>query len=408
MGRRGTGVEIRGNAIRIQFSDGGQVVRRTYRRDGKALPPTPENLADARRLAAEVRTRIKAGTFSLPEYFPATGATGQALTVGEQLDTWMAVQRIEPSTAAAYQSAVRFWKAAPCDDEGSRLGDRPLHRLKPAQVLKALTFRPGLNAKTINNYVTVLRRAIDLAVANRAIDDNLVRHVQHRKQQLPFPDPFTRDEVEAVVAHMTSEYPAGVANFVEFKFFTGLRPSEVAALRWSDVELEAQRIHVHRAIVQGLEKATTKTNTAEQPSPGGSHAPAVIDPARLRLRLCRSALWDAVARRACVPPQLLDADADSALPPIPQALQHAAQLRDDDVDGRHDACLLRRATRPLGRHAAEHVRALAGRRAQRAGDATAGGRARQGSSPNLSQERGHRMRPAGPNSPGTKPLARVK
>ena len=138
-------------------------------------------MAEARRLAAEIRTRIKAGTFSLPEYFPATGEDGQPLTVGEQLDSWMAVQRIEPSTAAAYQSAVRFWRAAPCDDKGARLGDRPLHRLKPAQVLKALTFRPGLNAKTINNYVTVLRRAIDLAVANHAIDDNLVRYVQRRK-----------------------------------------------------------------------------------------------------------------------------------------------------------------------------------------------------------------------------------
>jgi integrase len=53
-----------------------------------------------------------------------------------------------------------------------------------------------------------------------------------------------------------------VANLVEFKFFTGLRPSEVAALRWSDVDLIAQRVHVHRAIVQGQEKATTKTSTA--------------------------------------------------------------------------------------------------------------------------------------------------
>lgn len=262
MGRRGTGVEIRGNAIRVQFSLNGVIVRRTLRRDGKSQPPTPENLAEARRTAAEIRARIKAGTFSQPEFFPATGKEGQALTVGEQLDAWMAVQRIEPSTAAAYRSAVRYWKAAPCVDDGARLGDRPLHRVQPAQVLKALTFRPALNSKTINNYVTVLRRAMDLAVANHAIEDNLVRFVRRRRQQLPFPDPFSRDEVEAIIDHMAREYPAPVANFVEFKFFTGMRPSEVAALRWSDVDLATQRVHVHRAIVQGREKATTKTNTA--------------------------------------------------------------------------------------------------------------------------------------------------
>ena len=262
MAKQGSGIEVRGNAIRIQFSVNDDVVRRTLKRDGKPQAPTPENLADAHRLAAEIRERIKSGTFCQSEYFPAIGKDGHAMTLGEQLDAWMAVQRIEPSTAASYRTAIRFWKQAPCDESGANLGDRALHRLKPGQVLKALMYRPGLNAKTVNNYVTVLRRAMDLAVANHAIEDNLVRFVRHRRPQLPFPDPFSRDEVEAIVDHMSSEFPDGVANFVEFKFFTGIRPSEVAALRWSDVDLQAQRVHVHRAIVQGQEKATTKTNTA--------------------------------------------------------------------------------------------------------------------------------------------------
>jgi len=47
MGRKGTGVEIRGKAIRIQFSLNGEVVRRTLRRDGKAVPPSAENLGEA-------------------------------------------------------------------------------------------------------------------------------------------------------------------------------------------------------------------------------------------------------------------------------------------------------------------------------------------------------------------------
>lgn len=412
MGRKGTGVEIRGNAIRIQFSDGGRVIRRTYRRDGKALPPTPENLADARRLAAEIRTRIKAGTFSLPEYFPATGANGQALTVGEQLDMWMAVQRIEPSTAAAYQSAVRFWKAAPCDDDGARLGDRPLHRLKAAQVLKALTFRPGLNAKTINNYVTVLRRAMDLAVANHAIDDNLVRYLQRRKQQLPFPDPFSRYEVEAVVVHMASEYPAGVANFVEFKFFTGLRPSEVAALRWSDVELEAQRVHVHRAIVQSREKATTKTNTARMVLLNSRALAAVmrqrsltqlagdfvfVDPRHgtpwLDERAFRRSYWTptltALGIRYRKPYNTRHSYATMMLMAGMTPAFCAAQLGHSVgmllstyarwLDGAHNALEMRRLEAALDRD----------------------------SSPDLSQKRHHRMQPDGPNSRGARTLARV-
>ncbi|HMO48847.1 MAG TPA: tyrosine-type recombinase/integrase [Rubrivivax sp.] len=262
MGRKGTGVEVRGNAIRIQFSLNGEVVRRTLRRDGTPLPPSEENLSEAKRLAAEIRSRIAAGTFCHSEYFPATSKDGRPLTVGEHLDAWLAVQRIEPSTAAAYASAVRFWKSASCDEKGSLLGDRALHRLKASHVMRALTFRPGLNAKTVNNYATVLRRAMDMAVADHALEDNLVRQVRHQRQQTPFPDPFTRDEVEAIIEYMIERYPDGVANYVEFKFFSGLRPSETTALRWADVDLERDRVHVHRAIVRGLEKNTTKTNTA--------------------------------------------------------------------------------------------------------------------------------------------------
>jgi len=262
MGRKGTGAEVRGNAIRIQFSLNGEVVRRTLRRDGMAVPPSAENFGEATRLAAEIRSRISAGTFCHSEYFPATGKDGRPLTVGEHLDAWLAVQRIEPSTVAAYASAVRFWKSAPCDDKGSLLGDRALHRLKASHVMRALTFRPGLNAETVNNYVTVLRRAMDMAVADHAIEDNLVRHVRYQRQQNPFSDPFTRDEVEAIIEYLTERYRDGVANYVESKFFSGLRPSETTALRWADVDLERERVHVHRAIVRGLEKNTTKTSTA--------------------------------------------------------------------------------------------------------------------------------------------------
>jgi hypothetical protein len=43
------------------------------------------------------------------------------------------------------------------------------------------TFRPGLNAKTVNNYVTALRRAMDMAVADHALEGNLVRHVRYQR-----------------------------------------------------------------------------------------------------------------------------------------------------------------------------------------------------------------------------------
>ena len=79
MGRKGSGVEVRGNSIRVQFTFNGKVLRRTLNLDGKPLPPTAANLKYAHRLAGEIRERIRFGSFSLAEYFPADGDVGQPL-----------------------------------------------------------------------------------------------------------------------------------------------------------------------------------------------------------------------------------------------------------------------------------------------------------------------------------------
>jgi hypothetical protein len=44
------------------FSLNGEVVSRTLRREGMAVPPSAENLREATRLAAEIRSRIADGT----------------------------------------------------------------------------------------------------------------------------------------------------------------------------------------------------------------------------------------------------------------------------------------------------------------------------------------------------------
>lgn len=264
MGRKGSGVEIRGQAIRLQFTVDGQLLRRTLKLNGQALPPTSANLKHAHRLAGEICDRIRYGTFSLAEYFPEDSDVNSALTVASQLEMWLSAQRLEVSTTAGYSSAIKFWNAAICDRRGTALGSRPVRMLKPSDVLTALASRPDLTGKTVNNYVSVLRKALDLAVADGTITSNPITGVPLAKHQKPLPDPFSREEVESLLADMSSHYPEPIVNYDEFKFFSGLRTSESFGLRWQDVDLPGKHILVHRAIVRGLEKLNTKTNTARQ------------------------------------------------------------------------------------------------------------------------------------------------
>ena len=251
MGGKGHGVEVRASSIRLFFVFEGKRHRETLMLNGAPLAPTPANLKYAHRLAVEIRERIKHGTFSMAEYFPASG-NGAGLTVESQLDTWLEAQSVAHSTKASYTSAVKFWKAA--------IGSKALRALVQSDVQTALAKRPDLSGKTVNNYVSVLRQALDLAVADKLLPQSPAIDIKRKKHQKAPPDPFAPDEVDAIIACIRERHPEQVANFVEFWFWTGLRTSELFALKWSNVDLRGGTILVTEAVVRGEHKDSTKTD----------------------------------------------------------------------------------------------------------------------------------------------------
>ncbi|MFO1156652.1 MAG: DUF3596 domain-containing protein, partial [Rhodospirillales bacterium] len=63
-GRKGTGVEIKDGGIRIRFTWRGQRCREPL-----GLKPTSPNLRHAERLAAEIKEKIRLGSFVYADYF---------------------------------------------------------------------------------------------------------------------------------------------------------------------------------------------------------------------------------------------------------------------------------------------------------------------------------------------------
>jgi integrase len=142
------------------------------------------------------------------------------------------------------------------------LSAKPLRSLKTSHVLTAIATRPDLTGKTVNNYVQVLREAMELAVVDRLITENPVAKVPKAKHQKDPPDPFSRDEAEKILADLHSHYPGQVHNFVEFWVWTGMRTSEIFGLKWDNVDLASGTVLVAEAVVRGVHKDRTKTNVA--------------------------------------------------------------------------------------------------------------------------------------------------
>jgi integrase len=259
MGRKGTGVEVRESSLRLRFTFEGKRQIQTLMLNGEPMLPTAANVKYAQRLAIEIKEKIRHLTFSMAEYFPASGSGG-TLTVAVQLDTWLAAQRIEESTRAGYSSGVKFWKETICGKNGTPLGDKALRGLRTSHVLTALATRPELSGKTINNYVQVLREAVELAVTDKLLTENPVAKVPTAKHQKPPPDPFSRDEMEKILADLNIKHAGQIPNFVEFWFWSGLRTSEIFGLRWENVDLNSGSVLVTEAVVRGIHKDHTKTH----------------------------------------------------------------------------------------------------------------------------------------------------
>lgn len=245
MGRQGSGVEVRERSIRFTFIEG----KPTLHINGTPALPTPANVKWAHRLAAEMREKLKAGTFSLLEYFPQGGTAGESVTVGGHLETWLAAQRIKTSTKVGYETAIRFWKA--------EIGDKTLRSLKHSDILTALANHPELSGKTVNNRTSVLNGALKLAVRDKLLSANPMEGLEAAKHQKAEVEPFTSEEAERIIAGASKHYTQ-IANMVEFWFRTGLRTSELFGLKWSSTA--GATVIIREALVAGVEEDSTKTN----------------------------------------------------------------------------------------------------------------------------------------------------
>jgi integrase len=79
------------------------------------------------------------------------------------------------------------------------------------------------------------------------------------KKDRPAVDPFTLQEAESLIARLHADRGEAIGNYDEFRFFTGLRPSEQIALLVADYDARRGALAVTKARVLRRDKDRTKT-----------------------------------------------------------------------------------------------------------------------------------------------------
>jgi integrase len=175
------------------------------------------------------------------------------LTVSEYLDRWLrdSVQgSVRASTYKSYgQQVRRYLKPS--------LGQMKLRKLNPMHVqglYREMQDR-GLSARTVQYAHAVLHRALEQATRWGMVGRNVAKDVDSpqvkREEMRPLNRDQTRTLLKAAEGHrLEALYIVAV--------HTGMRPGELLALKWDDVDLDSGTLQLNRALSDG-EFTTPKT-----------------------------------------------------------------------------------------------------------------------------------------------------
>ncbi len=259
-----TGGVIAASRSRIQFDFMFEGIR--YRPSIRR-PPSEANLRRARERLDEIKRQIEVGTFSFAEEFPdyrflpRLSGAARVRSCNEVFDEFLAHcearlarQDMAAATLSSYRRVLNgVWRPA--------LGNYLFHQVRYSRLV-AVADRKTWSKKTYNNAISILRRAFDFGYRDRPEQHNPARSLRSarlKKKDRPQIDPFCVQGAETLIAALHRDWGEAQGNYDEFRFFTGMRPSEQIALVLSDVDLANGIVSVNKARVAGVDRCQTKT-----------------------------------------------------------------------------------------------------------------------------------------------------
>lgn len=281
MGRGG--VKAHGNGIQLTIYYRGERLRPTL-----PIEPKPSNLRYAGRVLDEIRQKIKSGTFEPADYFPEYRGlkklgSAPSRTFDHYVTTFLAAgkARLSPSTLDVYRKVLHgFWLP--------KLKDREIHTIRHSEITLIMGETPWKSLKTYNNWLSCLRRVFALAKAD-GLKVDPTEGIAFAKPQKAEPDPFTREEADNIIAWLRERNEA-YADYFEFAFYAGMRPSEQIALLWGDCDIPSGVVTVRRARVVGVDRDSTKTAVSRQVELSG-RALGALKRQQARTRVAGKHVW---------------------------------------------------------------------------------------------------------------------
>jgi integrase len=209
----------------------------------------------------QIRAELRAGTFDIGRHFPdsprAKKLAADTLTFGKAADEWLQTQAgaLAPATEAQYRNALEFWKR--------KLGaDKAMAEVTHKMLAGVIGKHKWPGARLHNNYLIPLRGVFGMEYRGADALRNPMGGIENRAVVRKLPDPLTIDDRDQILADMRQHYDLRVWAYFQWAFFTGMRPEEIIALQWGDIDWKRRVARVQRVrTFQGGEREGSKTHS---------------------------------------------------------------------------------------------------------------------------------------------------
>jgi len=253
-------VRIRKNILFLDFYcylPNGKKVRC---RETTGLTNNKKNLKIVQAKDKAINYEVKHGKFDYLHFFP-NGAKAHHfrdpssdILFSEWWDNWLSEKSIRVNTARGWNSSYRV-------HIGPHFGHYYLSQIDEHEIL---VFRKSLEAKglqtnTINDkIIKPLRMALLQAKRRGIIEEYPCQNIVRLKESIPDIDPFSFEELEKFLEVLKAKKP----EYYEMIFiwaWTGLRPGELYALKWKNIDYFTQKLMVRETRLQSGSDGPPKT-----------------------------------------------------------------------------------------------------------------------------------------------------
>lgn len=248
------GVEFAGQSVRIRFT------WKFRRCETLAYSQTPKGIKAAADLRATVISLIKHGVMDDKRYaelFPnSTYSTYSATPLfGEYAQTWLDSREVVLGTRKNYRISLNlYWMP--------HLALLPIDQITSAMLRKIAGETPWKSSTVKRSAIQRLHTMFECAVNDELITRNPVGSIELPVKAKKPVDPFTVAEADLIIGRLYEVLTGSMrvyAAYFEFAFYTGMRPGEIAALRWDEVDSEGRVANVCRIVADYKIEERTKT-----------------------------------------------------------------------------------------------------------------------------------------------------